>query len=272
MIPWLEHPRQPLPPTSQALGTDSDAPGLLAAGGELTTERLTEAYLHGVFPWYGPDQPVRWWAPDPRMVLPVAEFRLSRSLRKTVQRFIASADGEVRIDGAFRRVVEACGTTPRAGQDGSWIVPEMVDAYSAWHRAGRVHSVETWVGGELAGGLYGVSFGRMFFGESMFSHRTDASKVALVALMCFCRANGIGLVDCQQNTAHLASFGAREVPREVFEGELRARTQLSDVTDWTYHGAYWAQLAAMRSDSAAAAAGGLDGRPPAAPGGKESGS
>ena len=272
MIRWLEHPRQPLPPTSQALGPDSDAPGLLAAGGKLTPARLTEAYTHGVFPWYGAGQEVLWWAPDPRMVLYVAEFRLARSLRKTVQRFIASDDGEVRIDSAFRRVVEACAATPRPGQGGSWIVPEMVDAYSAWHRTGRAHSVETWIGGELAGGLYGVSFGRMFFGESMFSHRTDASKVALVALMCFCRANGIGLVDCQQNTAHLASFGAREVPREVFETELQARTQLSEVADWTYHGAYWAQLAAMRSDGAAAAAGGLGGQPPAAPGGKESGS
>ena len=272
MISWLEHPRQPLPPTAQALGADSDAPGLLAAGGELTTERLTEAYLHGIFPWYGPGQPVLWWAPDPRMVLPVAEFRLSRSLRKTVQRFIAADGSRVRIDSAFRRVVEACGMTPRPGQDGSWIVPEIVDAYSAWHRAGRAHSVETWVDGELAGGLYGVSFGRMFFGESMFSHRTDASKIALVALMCFCRANGIGWVDCQQNTVHLASFGAREVPREVFEGELQARTQLPDVTDWTYHLAYWAQLAAMRSDAAAARADHAGGLVPATPGGKESGS
>ena len=272
MITWLEHARQPLPPTARALGPDSDAPGLLAAGGKLTPARLTEAYTHGVFPWYGPGQAVLWWAPDPRMVLHVAEFRLSRSLRKTVQRFVASGSGEVRIDSAFRRVIEACGAAPRPGQNGTWIVAEMVEAYVAWHRAGRVHSVETWIDGELAGGLYGVSFGRMFFGESMFARRTDASKIALVALVCFCRANGIGLIDCQQNTQHLASFGAREISRQAFEAELGERTRLPDVTDWTYHLEHWAQLAAMRSTDAAADAGGPAGRSPPAPEGEESAS
>jgi leucyl/phenylalanyl-tRNA--protein transferase len=234
VIPWIRHRGQPLPPTSQALGADSDAPGLLAAGGSLTPARLAEAYSHGVFPWYGPGQPVLWWSPEPRMVLFVNEFRLARSLRRTVQRFAMRPDCEVRIDSALRRVVEACATAPRDGQDGTWIVPEMIEAYCAWQRADdAVHSFETWIDGELAGGLYGVSLGRMFFGESMYTHRTDASKIALAALVAFCRASGIGLIDCQQNTAHLASFGAREITRAAFEHELSARLRLPAVAVWT---------------------------------------
>ena len=177
------------------------------------------------------------------MVLYVDEFRFARSLRKTVRRFAERPGCELRIDSALRRVIEACATTPRDGQRGTWIVPEMVDAYCAWHRdGGAVHSFETWIDGELAGGLYGVSLGRMFFGESMFAHRTDASKIALAALVAFCRANGIGLVDCQQNTAHLASFGAREVSRAAFESELAQRLGGSAVADWTYHPEHWARL------------------------------
>jgi leucyl/phenylalanyl-tRNA---protein transferase len=243
VITWLHDPRTPLPDTRLALGTGSEAPGLLAAGGELTPERLTEAYSKGIFPWYGEGQPVLWWSPDPRMVMYVDEFRLSRSLRKTVQRFARAPNCAVRIDSDFRAVVAACAATPRPGQDGTWIVPEMVEAYCAWHaQRPDVHSVETWVDGELVGGLYGVGLGRMFFGESMFSHRNDASKVAFAALICLCRERGIGLIDCQQRTGHLASLGAREIPRRDFERELSLRLKEPRVTDWTYDLAMWRHL------------------------------
>ena len=241
MIPWLDDDT-PLPPTRQALGRDSDAPGLLAAGGRLTVERLADAYSKGVFPWFSEGQPVLWWAPDPRMVLPVAEFKLSRSMRKTLARFVRRPGCEVRIDSAFGTVIRRCASTPRDGQHGSWIVPSMVAAYSAWHARGAVHSVETWIDGQLVGGLYGVSLGRMFFGESMFSLQTDASKIALCALVCFCREHGISVIDCQQNTRHLASMGAREIPREAFERHLTLSLGATSVTDWTYHPRLWARL------------------------------
>ena len=189
MLAWLPddpQDRSPFPPASEALGPGTDTPGLLAAGGTLAPWRLEQAYRHGIFPWYGPRQLVLWWAPDPRMVLPVAQFRLHRSLRKTLRAFLAAPGCEIRIDSAFDAVIEACAETPRDGQAGTWIVPELRAAYRAWHRAGAVHSVETWVDGRLVGGLYGVGIGRMFFGESMFSHATDASKIALAALVAFC--------------------------------------------------------------------------------------
>lgn len=240
-LAWL-HDNEPLPPTSAALAPDSEVPGLLAAGGRLTIARLSEAYSRGVFPWYGEGQPILWWSPDPRMVLPTAEFKLSRSLRKTLQKFIRTPGCEVRIDTAFDQVIRTCALTPREGQNGTWIVPELIEAYTAWHHAGRVHSFETWVDGELVGGLYGVSLGRMFFGESMFSHRTDASKIALAALVAFCRAHGVAMIDCQQNTGHLASLGAREVPRSEFERHLSLSLGAPPITDWTYDPSHWSQL------------------------------
>jgi len=242
VIPWLRGPQDPLPDTRRALGPGSDAPGLLAAGGELTTQRLAEAYSKGVFPWYSEGQPVLWWSPDPRMVLLTDEFRLKRSLRKTIGKFIRTSGCEIRIDHDFRRVITACAQTPRDGQDGTWIVAEMVEAYVAWHRLGAVHSFETWVDGELAGGLYGVSLGRMFFGESMFSHRTDASKIALAALVCFCREHGVAMIDCQQRTGHLASLGGRELPRTEFERRLSLALGAEPIRDWTYDVSLWRHL------------------------------
>ena len=242
VIHWLRDPADPLPDTRRALGPDSDVPGLLAAGGGLDPQRLAEAYAKGVFPWYSAGQPVLWWSPDPRMVLLTDEFKLSRSLRKTVQRFARSPACEVRIDSAFRSVIGACAGAPRAGQDGTWIVPEMIDAYCSWHAFGRVHSFETWIDGELAGGLYGVSLGRMFFGESMFSHRSDASKIALTALVCFCRAHGMPMIDCQQHTGHLASMGARPLSRADFEARLAPILAAPAVVDWTYDLRMWRYL------------------------------
>ena len=240
-IPWLDD-TMPLPATRAALGPASEAPGLLAAGGELNVQRLQEAYRKGVFPWYAPGQPVLWWSPDPRMVLWVDEFKLSRSLRKTISRFVRTPGCEVRIDSAFEQVIAACSQSLRAGQAGTWIVPEVIDAYGAWHRAGAVHSFETWVDGRLVGGLYGVGVGRMFFGESMFSHRTDASKIALAALVAFCRGHDIALVDCQQSTGHLASLGAREITRSAFERHLSVSVAASPVSRWTFDPTLWSRI------------------------------
>ena len=242
MLTWIDD-TSPMPPATQALGPDSDAPGLVAAGGRVTPQRLEEAYRLGIFPWYGPGQPVLWWSPDPRMVLPVAEFRLSHSLRKTLRRFLRTPGCELRFDSDFSSVIQACAHTPRAGQDGTWIVPSVMAAYAEWHEAGRVHSAETWVDGELVGGLYFVAIGRMCFGESMFAHRTDASKIALAALVAACRARGVPLVDCQQNTGHLASLGAREISRDAFLVHLAATLDAPlDTTapqNWSYDDSAW---------------------------------
>lgn len=240
-IAWIDDDT-PLPPTHLALPAQSEAPGLLAAGGTLNLARLEEAYSHGVFPWFGEGQPVLWWTLDPRMVLPVGEFRLTRSLRKTLARFVSTPGCEIRCDSAFREVIETCSRTPRRGQDGTWIVPAMVDAYCAWHAAGKAHSVETWIDGELVGGLYFVAIGRMVFGESMFSHATDASKLALAALVAACRARGVDWIDCQQHTGHLASMGAREVSRADFLAHLTLALGAPEIGDWTYDPAHWAHL------------------------------
>ena len=238
---WIDD-HEPLPPSHHALGPDSEAPGLLAAGGAVTPQRLEEAYHRGVFPWFSPGDPPLWWTPNPRMVLPLAEFHLSQTLRKTLRRFIRDPRCEIRIDTAFRQVMSACASTPRDGQLGTWIVDEIVDAYCAWHQAGRAHSVETWIDGELVGGLYTVGIGRMVFGESMFAHRSDASKIALAALVAFCRANAIALIDCQQHTRHLASFGARLITRAAFEAHLSRTLGAQPPPAWAYHPQLWAQL------------------------------
>ncbi|MFZ2649474.1 MAG: leucyl/phenylalanyl-tRNA--protein transferase [Burkholderiaceae bacterium] len=251
MMYWLRGPDDSLPETRHALSSDSDAPGLLAAGGELTPRRLEEAYAKGIFPWYSAGQPVLWWSPQSRMVLPVSEFKISRSFRKTLARFIRAPDCEVRIDSAFAGVIQACAAVSRQGQSGTWIVPAMVAAYRTWHDAGRVHSFETWVDGRLVGGLYGVSLGRMFFGESMFSLTPDASKIALAALVCFCREHGVPMVDCQQRTEHLSSLGARQVDRSEFEHSLAACLRESPIADWSYHPNQWRHLAGhLANDSA----------------------
>ncbi len=239
---WLRGPGDALPDTRLALPSDSDAPGLLAAGGELTPQRLEEAYSRGIFPWYSEGQPVLWWSPDPRLVLQVDQFKVSRSLRKTLARFARNAACEIRIDTAFASVIEACAGARREGQAGTWIVPAMLEAYRRWHAAGYVHSVETWIDGRLVGGLYGVSLGRMFFGESMFSRQPDASKIALAALVCLCREHGIPMIDCQQRTDHLASLGAQEMPRHEFERALAECLSKPPIVDWTYHPRHWRHL------------------------------
>lgn len=202
---------------------------------------LHDAYSHGVFPWFSEGQPILWWSPDPRMVLRVADFRLHDSLRKTLRNFVRSDASQIRFDSAFAQVVALCAASPREGSAGTWIVPAMQRAYMELHLAGYAHSVETWVGGELVGGLYCVAIGRSVFGESMFSSRSDASKIALAALICFCRSNGISLIDCQQNTPHLASLGARELARSEFI-ELSGPGLTSTPPEWNFKTLYWREL------------------------------
>src|SRR5689334_16331544 len=186
MIPWLEIDT-PFPPVSTALTQEQGAAGLLAAGADLSPKRLLDAYSAGIFPWFSEGQPILWWSTDPRMVLFTREFRLHRSLRKTLARFAASPGCELRIDCAFDEVIQGCSQSARPGQSGTWIVPQMASAYRAFHRAGYAHSVETWIDGRLAGGLYCVAIGQAVFGESMFTRAPDASKIALAGLTAFCR-------------------------------------------------------------------------------------
>ena len=239
-LPWLQ-PGEPFPDVSLAWDAAQPAPGLLAAGGALDVDSLHRAYSGGIFPWFSEGQPILWWSTDPRMVLPPDEFRLHRSLRKTLAKFIADPRCELRVDTAFDTVIRACAATPRAGQAGTWIVPDMVRAYQAFHRAGCAHSVETWIDGELAGGLYCVGIGRAVFGESMFTLAPDASKIALAGLVAFCLRHGIGLVDCQQNTRHLASLGAREIARSHFVEHV-AREARKQAPHWRFEPVYWHAL------------------------------
>ena len=212
MIPWLDA-QDPFPAVSNALREPN---GLLAAGADLSVARLMEAYRHGIFPWYSEDQPLLWWSPDPRMVLFPPEFKLSRSLKKRLRR----RDYEIRADSAFDAVMHAC-AEPRRSREGTWITAEIIAAYGMLHRRGVAHSVETWIGGELVGGLYGVALGRMFYGESMFALANDASKIALAHLVKQLERWNFGMIDCQMKTAHLASFGAREIRRAEFMRKLQ---------------------------------------------------
>jgi len=186
--------------------------GLLAVGGDLSARRLLGAYARGIFPWYSEGQPILWHSPNPRFVLLPEGLHVAASLKKTLKR----KPYEVRLDTAFAQVIDACSRTPRPGQDGTWITEEMKDAYVALHRLGLAHSAEAWRGSELVGGLYGVSLGSAFFGESMFAHAPDASKVAFATLVGWLKAQGFTLVDCQVYTDHLARFGAEEWPRKRF--------------------------------------------------------
>lgn len=202
----------PFPPLETALAKPN---GLLVAGGDLSPQRLIEAYRHGIFPWFNADEPILWWSPDPRMVLLPSELKISRSLKKTLNK----NNYEIRTDSAFSQVMQAC-AAPRKGRPGTWIHPEMISAYAALHEIGLAHSVETWVDDELVGGLYGISQGKMFFGESMFSHIPNASKIAFVHLVKQLQHWNFGMIDCQMKTAHLASFGAREISRTEFSQRL----------------------------------------------------
>ena len=207
------HPDDPFPDVERA---ETEPNGLLALGGDLSVTRLINAYRQGIFPWYSDDQPILWWSPDPRTLLFPERLKVSRSLRKTLGKRLFAAS----VDKAFDAVIAAC-AAPRTEDGGTWILPEMMLAYRRLHRLGFAHSVEVWADGELVGGLYGVALGRVYFGESMFSRRSDASKVALVYLCEKLSQWGYRLIDCQLYTEHLISLGAEEVPRRAFSALLR---------------------------------------------------
>jgi len=218
-IVWLSEHDSPdaFPPVERAL---KEPDGLVAAGGDLSVERLLAAYRRGIFPWYSRGQPILWWSPDPRAVLVPSEFKLSRSLAKTLRRNLF----EVRFNTAFEQVIRACGDR-KLRPEGTWISAEMRDAYIRLHQLGSAYSVECYAGGDLVGGLYGVALGRIFFGESMFSRVTDASKVALKTLCDRLVDRGFVLIDCQMVTAHLLSLGAKAIPRAEFVAQLRTHAQ-----------------------------------------------
>lgn len=201
------------PPVEQAL---DDPNGLLAIGGDLSPQRLLAAYRHGIFPWFSTGQPILWWSPAPRMVLYPQELNISRSMRKRLKQ----QDYEVRYNTAFREVMQACAETVRPDQDDTWITGPMIEAYATLQELGHALSAETWIDGQLAGGLYGVRIGRMFFGESMFHRVSNASKIAFIHLVQELQRQGCGLIDCQMHTSHLASLGAREIPRREFCRQL----------------------------------------------------
>ena len=218
MIPWIDG-ADAFPPLQLAL---SEPNGLVCAGGDLSPQRIIRAYQQGIFPWFSRDEPILWWSPDPRMVLLPSEFRISRSLHKTLRK----GNFRVELDSHFPAVIDACAGTPRHGQSGTWITDEMQAAYGTLFELGFAHSVETWVNDQLVGGLYGLAIGKMFYGESMFSHATDASKIAVAHLARYLEEQGFGLIDCQMSTPHLASLGAREIVREDFLRRLQALTAI----------------------------------------------
>lgn len=232
VITWLDarhpDPARAFPPLEQALAEPN---GLLAAGGQLSVDWLLAAYQRGIFPWFSPEDPILWWSPSPRMVLYPEELHVPRSLDKVLR----NTAYEIRFDTAFPDVMLACAATPRPGQDGTWITPEVIEGYVGLHERGLAHSAECWIDGELVGGLYGVALGRMFYGESMFSWVPDASKRAFVHLVRWLQAQGFGLIDCQMHTAHLARFGAREIERDQFVATLKSLTAQPDLPGpWSY--------------------------------------
>lgn len=224
-MPLLAHlaPGEDFPASEDALTYPN---GLLAAGGVLDSDTLLKAYRRGIFPWYEAPQPVLWWTPEPRSILPVDELHISRSLRKTLRRDAF----ELSVDQAFEDVMHAC-AAPREDQQGTWIDPEMIAAYSALHNLGYAHSVEVWRGSSLLGGLYGVAIGGVFFGESMFARETDASKAAMVALVWLLRKGGAKFIDCQIESEHLNSLGARNVSRVDFENRLAHTISMQIASD-----------------------------------------
>ena len=229
MIPWLDV-NTPFPDVSEALTTD--APGLLAAGADLSPQRLLAAYQRGIFPWFSEGQPILWWSTDPRMVLRTADFKISDSLRKTLKKIARDGERwEVRFDSAFEQVMRAC-AAPRRDGPCTWISEDIIAGYSGLHDQGFAHSSELWLDGELVGGAYGVSIGTMFYGESMFARVTDGSKVALAYLVHFLRQHGVQLIDCQQETGHLASLGARPIPRKDFIAHLQNSIVMPQIRDW----------------------------------------
>lgn len=223
---YLIHDKQPFPPVEFAL---SNPNGLLAIGGDLSAARLLDAYRHGIFPWFNEDNPILWWSPDPRMVLFPGAFKCSHSLKKTLRKGLH----QVRFDTTFEHVMRAC-AAPRKHDGGTWILEEIIQAYCELHRMGYAHSIEVWLNDELVGGLYGVAIGKIFYGESMFSRKTDASKIALAHLARQLEIWNFGMIDCQMHTPHLASLGARTIPRKQFIHQLQELINCPPITTWQF--------------------------------------
>lgn len=234
MIPWLDK-NSAFPDVSEALTEADGAAGLLAAGGDLSPQRLLNAYSHGIFPWFSEGQPILWWSTDPRMVLFTEKFLISHSLKKKLKGVQKSMHSdkrwEVRFDTAFEAVMHAC-SAPRREASGTWISSPIVNGYCALHKLGYAHSSELWLEGQLVGGAYGVCIGRMFYGESMFARTSDASKIALAYLVHFLRQNGVELIDCQQETSHLASLGASPIARNEFMQRMGHATAQPQIKVW----------------------------------------
>ena len=211
----------PFPPIDCAL---KDPNGLIAIGGDLSAARILSAYQQGIFPWFSEGEPILWWSPDPRMVLFPDELKISKSLAKRLKK----NDYTIQFNHHFREVMSSCAAVRREDQAGTWISPAMIEAYCELHAMGHAICAETWIDGELVGGLYGVIINRMFYGESMFHTKTDASKIAFVHMVNFLKSQQVGMIDCQMNTPHLASLGAREISRDIFMAQLQTLTQTSN--------------------------------------------
>jgi leucyl/phenylalanyl-tRNA--protein transferase len=239
MIPWLEE-NTPFPPVDTALTERDGAPGLLAAGADLSPNRLLDAYKKGIFPWFSAGQPILWWSTDPRMVLLTDRFKISKSLKKTLRKLQNNPAVEFKFDSAFDQVMRACAeprTDDEGNLSGTWITEAMIAAYCELHRLGYAHSTEMWVDNELVGGAYGICIGRMFYGESMFSRSSDASKMAFAHLVHFLRSQQVHMIDCQQETGHLASLGAAPISRKEFTAWISKAVTQPAITDWKIDGA-----------------------------------
>ena len=239
-LTWLE-PEDPFPPVDAAWGPHTPHPGLLAAGGMLDSAHLQQAYRQGIFPWYSGDSPILWWSTDPRMVLQPAQFRLHRSLKQAIRKTTALPGFALRIDSDFAGVIAACSQIRRDGQDGTWIVDDIQAAYTELHRDGFAHSVEVWLHDQMVAGLYCVAIGRAVFGESMFTTISNGSKIALAALVALCRREGAPMIDCQQNTGHLAFMGAAEIPRQQFVAHV-AEQIAQPAMRWEFAASDWADI------------------------------
>ena len=234
-IPWLEDTDGLFPSPRSFIQSDPDLPeGLLALSNTMDANLLLQAYRQGIFPWYSEGQPVMWWCTAPRMVLDTQALKLSHSLLKKLKQVISNQAWEVRVDSAFKKVITACAQSQRKNQDGTWITDDIIEHYLTLHQWGIAHSVETWLDGELVGGLYGINLGKMMYGESMFKDVTDASKIALAALCAWCNQVGIRYIDCQQETSHLASLGAKAIPKNDFLDWIESQIDLPAPT-WNWN-------------------------------------
>ncbi|QWD60823.1 leucyl/phenylalanyl-tRNA--protein transferase [Polynucleobacter sp. MWH-UH35A] len=233
-ISWLG-PQDPFPNPLIEADPDPSVPGLIAVSERIYPGQLARAYQQGIFPWYSDNQPILWWSPDPRMVLKPNEFKCSESLRKIIRSFTQNSPSQIVVDDDFGAVIRSCATSTRKNQDGTWITHEIMDAYTALHEQGYAHSIAVREDGQLTGGLYCVNFGGMVFGESMFSRKANASKIALAALSAWCLQLGVSMIDCQQETSHLLSLGATPIPRQAFLEQLQTSINQTNIDkSWTF--------------------------------------